>query len=83
MPTSFFFRAHKHLKSRRVIFPVAALILLSTTFLPAQQSSPTPAPKTAPEKPKSTPDDSASASHRPWRNLTMPSKTSPPKSLPP
>jgi serine protease Do len=64
MPTSFFFRAHKHLKSRRVIFPVAALILLSTTFLPAQQSSPTPAPKTAPEKPKSTPDDSTSASHQ-------------------
>ncbi|MFZ0815520.1 MAG: hypothetical protein WAM78_08370, partial [Candidatus Sulfotelmatobacter sp.] len=63
MPASFFFRAHKRLKSLRVIFPIAALILLSTTFLAAQQP-PTPASKAAPEKPKSAPDDSASASRQ-------------------
>jgi serine protease Do len=58
MPTSSFFRAHKRLKSLRAIFPVAALVLISTTFLSAQQP-PSPAPKAAPEK-KSSPDDSAS-----------------------
>src|SRR3984885_6656219 len=58
MPTSSFFRAPKRLKSLRAIFPVAALVLISTTFLSAQQP-PSPAPKAAPEK-KSSPDDSAS-----------------------
>jgi serine protease Do len=57
MPTSFFFRASKRLKPLRVIFPMAAIILLST-FLPAQQPNATPAPKAAPEK--KSPDDSAS-----------------------
>jgi serine protease Do len=60
MPTSFFLRTHKHLKSLRAIFPVAALILISATFLSAQQSSPTVAPKPMPEKQKQSPDDSAS-----------------------
>ena len=58
MPASFFFRAPNRLKPLRAIFTIAALILISTAFLTAQQPNPTPAPKAAPEKP--TTDASAS-----------------------